>query len=99
MAGKKNFFKPIVEENVLVAFNVSVTVYPDACTFVDGNAYPPYFITFYHNGAGATPTIGDTVYTDAEGTTVTPPNGYYVEATLTKLSIGAGGVVVDPGCR
>jgi len=99
MAGKKSFFKPIVTGGGLTAFTVSTTVFGDACSFADGNDYSPYSTTLYHNGAGATPTIGDTVYTDAGGTTVAPANGYYVEATLTKLAIVAGGAVSDPGCR
>ncbi len=99
MGGKKNFFKPIVVTSSLTAFTVSATTNIDACTFLDGSDYSPYSVTLYHDGVGATPQTGDTVYQDAAGTIVASSNGYYVEATLTKLAIGGSGVVFDPGCR
>ena len=98
MAGKKSFFKPIGTGG-LTAFNVSYLVYNDACDFTVGNDYSPYSTTLYHNGPEAIPKVDDIVYTDAGGTTTLAPNGYYLELTLTNITIGPGGVVIPTKCK
>ena len=56
--------------------------------------------TFYHNGAGAIPTIGDTIYYDSAGSSPVVTYDYLVEDTGigggTIMELNAGnGVVID----
>ena len=57
----------------LTAFDVDATLYEsedEACASGRRNT------TWYHDGGGAYPTVGDTVYTDSDGTTI-PDDGLY----------------------
>ena len=52
--------------------NVTLTSYLGS-TFQNGNKFictQTQNITFYHDGSGTFPTIGDTIYTDSGGTTL-----------------------------
>ena len=65
----------------LTAFNVGTTV------FVQCTAVPePEPLTLYHDGVGVGPTLGDTVYEDASGTTP-----FYTGAASTRYSTAIGG--------
>ena len=64
---------------------------------VDGSINPLTEI-YYHDGAGATPTAGDTCYSDSGGTTPLAAGYYTIGGTSgvgnrQYIKIGAGGVV------
>jgi hypothetical protein len=74
----------------LTAFNVDENSYEDgdsACAFGEPNT------EWYHDGAGAYPTDGDTVYTDSDGTT-NPGDGVYWMDTPASFIV-TGGTVSD----
>jgi len=81
----------------LTSFNSStVDVFSGTCP-VDGSINPLTEI-YYHDGAGATPTAGDTCYSDSGGTTPLAAGYYTIGGTSgvgnrQYIKIGAGGVV------
>jgi hypothetical protein len=66
---------------LLTAFNAGTTVFVQ-CTAVP-EAEP---VTLYHDGVGVGPTVGDTVYSDAAGTTP-----FYTGSFSTRYSTAIGG--------
>lgn len=82
---------------LLTAFNSSTTT-GYGCTAPD---LSPYDQTLYHNGAGAYPALGDTVYVDSGG--VTPavyedPNNAQL-ADLSYLRTDVFGVRLEITCK
>lgn len=78
----------------LTAFNVDENTYGDpgsACASGTFNA------EWYHDGAGAYPTDGDTVYTDSGGTT-NPSDGIYWMDNNSVINISSGVVTQSASC-
>ena len=78
----------------LTAFNVDENTYGDpssACASGTSNA------EWYHDGAGAYPTDGDTVYTDSGGTT-NPSDGIYWMDNNSVINISSGVVTQSASC-
>ena len=78
----------------LTAFNVDENTYGDpgsACASGTFNA------EWYHDGAGAYPTDGDTVYTDSGGTT-NPSDGIYWMDNNSLINISSGVVIQSANC-
>lgn len=83
-----------IEESLLTAFNVS-PIPGNGCVWTDNS---PYTVTLYHNGVGAYPTIGDSVFEDPQGTTL------YDDFNDTQADNGtyfrvSGGVLIPITCR
>ena len=55
--------------------------------------------TYYHSGSGALPITGDTVWTNAAGTTPLGITGHYRRGTAGTFQIGSGntGTVINVG--
>ena len=80
----------------LTSFTVSATT-GDACASPD---LSPYSITYYHNGAGAYPVTGDSVYSNGAGTTakeILSPNNLQMGNTLY-LQTSVAGVMEAISC-
>ena len=78
----------------LTAFNVDENTYGDpgsACASGTFNA------EWYHDGAGAYPTDGDTVYTDSGGST-NPEDGIYWMDNNSVININLGVVIQSANC-
>ena len=78
----------------LTEFNVDENPYGDpgsACASGTFNA------EWYHDGAGAYPTTGDTVYTDLGGTT-NPSDGIYWMDNNSVINISSGVVIQSGNC-
>lgn len=66
---------------LLTAFNAGTTVFVQCTAVPEAES-----VTLYHDGIGVGPTIGDTVYEDAAGTTP-----FYTGANSTRHSTAIGG--------
>lgn len=80
----------------ITPFSLS-TLQGDACLTPD---LSPYDQTFYHNGIGTYPDIGDIIYYDAGGTLlVDGAGGHYQMANLNYLFIDSFGISTLIECR
>jgi len=57
------------------------------------------FQTYYHDGAGADPTTGDNVYSDAKGTTSLGDGHYKYQSQNSWYSVSSGAVTGFGSCR
>jgi hypothetical protein len=78
----------------LTAFSVDETTYGDPGSACSSGAFNA---EWYHDGAGAYPTNGDTVYTDSAGTT-NPSDGFYWMDNNSLINISSGVVVQSGNC-
>lgn len=92
-----NFISGLIG-NSLTAFNASTST-GDACSTPD---LSPYNQTFYHDGAGAYPALGDIVFTDSEGTILLASvlqSAAYQMGNLEYLYTNELGVRITEGCK
>jgi hypothetical protein len=79
----------------LTSFQMDSTSYSnpnDACNFGLPN------ITYYHNGSGAYPIPGDTVYTNSGGTNLLSSGTYYVMGDNSAIIVSSGLVATKTSC-
>mgnify|MGYP003660267232 FL=1 len=57
-----------------------------ACSYIDSE-------TYYHDGSGSTPAVGDNVYSDSAGTTGLPTNHYFSGVGTYEIHTGGTTVV------
>lgn len=79
------------------AFNIS-TLTGEACFAPD---LSPFDLTYYHNGAGALPAVGDIIYTDAAGLSplVTVAGEDHQLSDTTYVETALDGTRVDIFCK
>lgn len=83
-----------------VSAGVSVTAFYRTASSGKLACSNPANILRYHDGAGALPQIGDTLYTDNQGTFTDATGNYGVSTTnagsiFTSIGVNSGGVVTS----
>jgi len=87
------------ETSNLTSFSISEETFSELGGIVceQGITDTPTFITAYHNGAETLPLVGDSIFSDSEGTVVYADGRYVITGNLS-IIVESGISVVIPPC-